>query len=132
MDVNRNQHSVHIVPTGCRLPDIQLAHQLPLPFILDIGVDQLFQAPQVDAALSLVRIGVVSREFSIGERNLDAECKSGFEVDVHKRAGSGPMHNPIVLICPVPRQRYNNSGVPPVQMVPKGPSTSRRRRHVCD
>ena len=131
MDANRNQHPVHIVPTGCRLPDIQLAHQLPLPFILDIGVDQLSQALQVDAALSLVRIGVVSREFSIGERNPDAECKSGFEVEVHKRAGGGPMHKPIVLIRLVPRQRYNNSGVPPVQMVPTRPSASHRRRHVC-
>ena len=52
MDVNRNQHSAHIVPAGCRLPDGQLAHQLFLPYVLDFGVDQLSRALQVDAVLS--------------------------------------------------------------------------------
>ena len=51
-----------------------------------------------------------------GSENLGAGCKSGSDVDVHKRATDGPTDNSMVLICPVPRQHHQPPSNPSAHM----------------
>lgn len=72
---------VHIVPIGLRLSNRQLAHKLPLPEVLDFGVDQFSQTLEVDAALSPGSHEQVPPDPGSSDRVVNTELQGTVETD---------------------------------------------------
>jgi len=96
---------VHVVPIRFRLSNRQLAHQFPLPEILDFGVNQFSQTFEVDAALGPGSHEQVPPDSGSGNRVVNAELQGTVEADhlLHQIVGAG-------IVCVRPR---DPDGEPP-------------------